>query len=73
MTRKKPQHTKTSRYARHGAAIRRSRRHSAVRTRQRYDVLAMLKRVKFNALAKSGVLDGHPCVEITEEFVYSQR
>ena len=29
--------------------------------------------VAFNALAKTGLLDGHPCVEITEEYVYSQR
>jgi hypothetical protein len=35
--------------------------------------LFVLDRVAFNALAKTGMLDGHPCVEITEEYVYSQR
>jgi hypothetical protein len=38
-----------------------------------YPALFVLDRVKFNALAKTGMLDGHPCVEITEEYVYSQR
>jgi hypothetical protein len=32
-----------------------------------------LNLVAFNALGKTGLLDGHPCVTITEEYVYSQR
>lgn len=32
-----------------------------------------LNLVAFNALGKTGMLDGHPCVEITEEYIYSQR
>lgn len=35
--------------------------------------LFVLDQVAFNALAKTGMLDEHPCVEITEEYVYSQR
>jgi len=35
--------------------------------------LFVLDRVKFNALAKTGMLDNHPNVEISEEYVYSQR
>lgn len=35
--------------------------------------LFVLDQVAFNALAKSGMLDGHANVEITEEYVYSQR
>jgi len=38
-----------------------------------YPQLFVLDVAKFNALAKSGMLDGHPNVEITEEYVYSQR
>lgn len=38
-----------------------------------YPALFVLDSVKFNALAKTGMLDGHPCVEMTEEYVYSQR
>mgnify|MGYP001592176653 CR=1 FL=1 len=29
--------------------------------------------VAFNKLGSTGMLDGHPCVTITEEYVYSQR
>lgn len=32
-----------------------------------------LNRVKFNTLAKTGLIDGHPNVTIAEEYVYSQR
>ena len=35
--------------------------------------LFVLDQVAFNALAKTGMLDEHPCVEMTEEYVYSQR
>lgn len=35
--------------------------------------LFVLDQVAFNALAKTGMLDSHACVEITEEYVYSQR
>lgn len=35
--------------------------------------LFVLDMPRFNALAKLGMLDGHPCVECTEEYVYSQR
>lgn len=35
--------------------------------------LFVLDQVAFNALAKTGMLDGHANVEITEEYVYSQR
>lgn len=35
--------------------------------------LFVLDSVAFNALAKTGMLDGHPNVEMTEEYVYSQR
>ena len=35
--------------------------------------LFVLDKVKFNGVAKTGMLDGHPCVEMTEEYVYSQR
>lgn len=35
--------------------------------------LFVLDQVAFNAIAKTGMLDGHPCVEMTEEYVYSQR
>ncbi len=35
--------------------------------------LFVLDQVAFNALAKTGMLDDHPCVEITEDYVYSQR
>jgi hypothetical protein len=35
--------------------------------------LFYLDNVAFNALAKTGMLDGHPNVDITEEYVYSQR
>lgn len=35
--------------------------------------LFVLDQVAFNALAKTGMLDGHACVEIMEEYVYSQR
>lgn len=38
-----------------------------------YPGLFVLDIVKFNALAKTGLLDGHPNVEITEEYVYTQR
>jgi len=38
-----------------------------------YPALFILDRVKFNALAKTGMLDSHPCVEMTEAYVYSQR
>lgn len=38
-----------------------------------YPKLFVLDHVAFNALAKTGMLDGHACVEITEEYVYSQR
>lgn len=38
-----------------------------------YPALFVLDTVKFNALAKTGMLDWHPNVEITEEYVYSQR
>jgi hypothetical protein len=38
-----------------------------------YPALFVLDRVKFNALAKTGMLDNHPNVEMTEEYVYSQR
>ena len=35
--------------------------------------LFVLDQVAFNALAKTGMLDGCACVEIVEEYVYSQR
>ncbi len=35
--------------------------------------LFVLDQVAFNVLAKTGMLDGHANVEITEEYVYSQR
>lgn len=35
--------------------------------------LFVLDQVKFNALAKTGLLDSHPCIEITEHYVYSQH
>lgn len=35
--------------------------------------LFVLDQVRFNKLAGTGMLDGHPNVEITEEYVYSQR
>ena len=35
--------------------------------------LFVLDQVAFNALAKTGMLDGHACVEMGEEYVYSQR
>lgn len=35
--------------------------------------LFVLDTVAFNALAKTGMLDTHPCVEMTDEYVYSQR
>lgn len=38
-----------------------------------YPALFVLDKVKFNQLAKTGMLDNHPNVEVTEEFVYSQR
>ena len=38
-----------------------------------YPALFVLDRVKFNALAKTGMLDNHPNVEMTQEYVYSQR
>lgn len=38
-----------------------------------FPALFVLDTVKFNALAKTGMLDGHPNVERTEEYVYSQR
>ena len=38
-----------------------------------YPALFILDRMKFNALAKTGLLDNHPNVEMTEEYVYSQR
>lgn len=38
-----------------------------------YPSIFVLDRVRFNALAKSGVLDGHSNVSIEETFVYSQR
>ena len=33
----------------------------------------VLDNVKFNKLAATGMLDSHPCIEIREEYVYSQR
>jgi len=38
-----------------------------------YPSVFVLDRVRFNALAKSGVLDGHSNVSVEEAFVYSQR
>lgn len=38
-----------------------------------YPQLFVLDKAKFNALAKTGMLDGHPNVEQGEEYVYSQR
>lgn len=38
-----------------------------------YPALFILDRVKFNALAKTGMLDNHVNVSIEETFVYSQR
>lgn len=38
-----------------------------------YPQLFVLDKVKFNGVAKTGMLDGHPCVEMVEEYVYSQR
>lgn len=38
-----------------------------------YPSLFVLDNVKFNALAKTGMLDNHPNVEVTEEYGYSQR
>lgn len=38
-----------------------------------YPALFVLDMVKFNALAKTGMLDSHPCVVMTEEYVYTQR
>jgi hypothetical protein len=38
-----------------------------------YPALFVLDRVKFNALAKTGMLENHPCVDVTSEFVYAQR
>jgi Skp family chaperone for outer membrane proteins len=38
-----------------------------------YPALFVLDRVKFNKLAATGMLDSHPNVTITEEYVYSQR
>lgn len=38
-----------------------------------YPALFVLDRVKFNSLAKSGMLDTHPNVSIEETFVYTQR
>ena len=35
--------------------------------------LFVLDQVAFNALAKTGMLDGHACVEMSEDYVYSQR
>lgn len=35
--------------------------------------LFVLDQVAFNALAKTGMLDGHANVEVSEEYVYSQR
>ena len=38
-----------------------------------YPALFVLDQVRFNALAKTGMLDNHSCVEVTEDYVYSQR
>lgn len=38
-----------------------------------YPQLFVLDQVKFNQYAKTGMLDGHPCIEVKEEYVYSQR
>lgn len=38
-----------------------------------YPALFVLDRVKFNKLASTGMLDNHPNIEITEEYIYSQR
>jgi hypothetical protein len=38
-----------------------------------FPAIFVLDMPKFNALAKTGMLDKHPNVEITEEYVYSQR
>jgi hypothetical protein len=38
-----------------------------------YPQLFVLDKVKFNQLAKTGMLDNHPNVTIEETFVYSQR
>lgn len=38
-----------------------------------YPALFVLDRVRFNKLAATGMLDAHPCVEVKEEYVYSQR
>jgi len=40
---------------------------------KQYPQLFELNRTKFNKLAATGMLDNHPNVEITEEYVYSQR
>ena len=40
---------------------------------EKWPSLFVLDKVKFNALAKTGMLDWHPNVEVTEEYVYSQR
>lgn len=38
-----------------------------------YPALFVLDTVKFNKLASAGMLDNHPNVEMTEQYVYSQR
>ena len=38
-----------------------------------YPQLFALDKVKFNKLAATGMLDAHPNVEVTTEYVYSQR
>ena len=38
-----------------------------------YPALFVLDKVRMNALAKTGMLDNHPCIEVTEDYVYSQR
>lgn len=38
-----------------------------------YPKLFEVNLVAFNKLGATGMLDGHPCVTITEEYVYSQR
>lgn len=38
-----------------------------------YPAVFVLDRAKFNKLAATGLLDGHPNVEIGETYVYSQR
>ena len=46
--------------------------HAVAQLLKDYPALFVLDRVKFNALAKTGMLDNHPNVEVTEEYVYSQ-